>query len=53
MPFEQYLADVKNTCLAVARSAKRNIAGEHGAQLDVVVERRVIRRFGADKRTGT
>ena len=29
------------------------IAGEQGAQRSVVVERRVIRRFGNDKRTGT
>ena len=36
-----------------ARSATRVIAGEQGAQRSVVVERRVIRKFGNDKRTGT
>jgi hypothetical protein len=29
------------------------IAGEQGAQRSIVVERRVIRKFGNDKRTGT
>jgi hypothetical protein len=36
-----------------ARSSTRVIAGEQGAQRSVVVERRVIRKFGNDKRTGT
>jgi len=36
-----------------ARSSTRVIAGEQGAQRSVVVERRVVRRFGNDKRTGT
>ena len=36
-----------------ARSTTRVIAGEQGAQRSVVVERRVVRRFGNDKRTGT
>src|SRR6476620_8600760 len=53
LPYEDVLAEVKKTGRAVARSATRIIAGEHGAQRAVVVERRVIRRFGADKRTGT
>jgi hypothetical protein len=29
------------------------IAGEQGAQRAVVVERRVVRKFALDKRTGT
>src|SRR5512132_1604882 len=53
LPFEEVLAEVKKTGRAVARSATRIIAGEQGAQRAVVVERRVIRRFGNDKRTGT
>ena len=53
LPYEDVLAEVKKTGRAVARSATRIIAGEQGAQRAVVVERRVIRRFGADKRTGT
>ena len=36
-----------------ARSSTRVIAGEQGAQRSVVVERRVVRKFGNDKRTGT
>jgi hypothetical protein len=31
----------------------RVIAGEQGAQRSVVVERRIVRKFGNDKRTGT
>jgi hypothetical protein len=53
LPYEEVLAEVKKTGRAVARSATRIIAGEQGAQRAVVVERRVIRRFGNDKRTGT
>ena len=53
LPFEEVLLEVKKTGRAVARSATRIIAGEQGAQRAVVVERRVIRRFGNDKRTGT
>ena len=53
MPFEEVLVEVKKTGRAVARSATRIIAGEQGAQRAVVVERRVVRRFGNDKRTGT
>ncbi len=53
LPYEQVLAEVKKTGRAVARSATCIIAGEQGAQRAVVVERRVIRRFGNDKRTGT
>ena len=53
LPYEEVLTEVKKTGRAVARSATRIIAGEQGAQRAVVVERRVIRRFGNDKRTGT
>ena len=53
LPFEEVLTEVKKTGRAVARSATRVITGEQGAQRSVVVERRVIRRFGNDKRTGT
>ena len=37
----------------IRASATRVIAGEQGAQRSIVVERRVVRRFGNDKRTGT
>ena len=50
---KQVLAEVKKTSRAMARSATRVITGEQGAQRSVVVERRVVRRFGNDKRTGT
>ena len=53
LPFEEVLAEVKKTGRAAARSATRVITGEQGAQRSVVVERRVVRRFGNDKRTGT
>ena len=53
LPFEEVLAEVKKTGRAAARSATRVITGEQGAQRPVVVERRVVRRFGNDKRTGT
>jgi hypothetical protein len=46
-------AEVKKAGRAAARSSTRVIAGEQGAQRSVVVERRVIRKFGNDKRTGT
>jgi hypothetical protein len=53
MPIETVTAEVKKTSRIQARSATRVIAGEQGAQRSVVVERRVVRRFGNDKRTGT
>jgi len=54
MPYETVLAEVKKQARANARvSTTRVIAGEQGAQRAVVVERRVIRKFGNDKRTGT
>jgi hypothetical protein len=53
MPFETVLAEVKKQTRVNARAITRVIAGEQGAQRSVVVERRVVRRFGNDKRTGT
>ena len=53
LPYEDVLTEVKKTGRAVARSATRIIAGEQGAQRAVVVERKIVRRFGNDKRTGT
>jgi hypothetical protein len=54
MPIETVLAEVKKAARTTARSTTtRVIAGEPGAQRSIVVERRVIRKFGNDKRTGT
>jgi hypothetical protein len=53
LPYEDVLVEVKKTARTMARSVTRVIAGEQGAQRAVVVERRVVRRFGNDKRTGT
>ena len=53
MPYDAVLAEVKKQSRANARATTRVIAGEQGAQRSVVVERRVLRRFGNDKRTGT
>jgi hypothetical protein len=53
MPYETVLAEVKKQSRANARASTRVIAGEQGAQRSIVVERRVVRRFGNDKRTGT
>ena len=55
LPYEEVLAEVKKTAHVSARTgtATRVIAGEQGAQRSVVVERRVVRRFAIDKRTGT
>ena len=53
LPIESVKAEVKKAARASARSSTRVIAGEQGAQRSVVVERRVIRKFGNDKRTGT
>jgi len=52
LPFDEVLAEVKQS-RANARATTRVIAGEQGAQRSVVVERRVVRPFGNDKRTGT
>jgi hypothetical protein len=54
LPIEMVQAEVKKAARPVlGRSTTRVIAGEQGAQRSVVVERRVIRKFGNDKRTGT
>jgi hypothetical protein len=53
LPYEDVLAEVKKTARTTARQATRVIAGEQGAQRSVVVERRVVRRVGVIKRTGT
>jgi hypothetical protein len=53
LPIESVTAEVKKAGRLSARSSTRVIAGEQGAQRSVVVERRVIRKFGNDKRTGT
>jgi hypothetical protein len=53
LPIESVQAEVKKAARVSARSSTRVIAGEQGAQRSVVVERRVIRKFGNDKRTGT
>ena len=53
LPVESVQAEVKKAGRLSARSSTRVIAGEQGAQRSVVVERRVIRKFGNDKRTGT
>ena len=53
LPVESVQADVKKAGRLSARSSTRVIAGEQGAQRSVVVERRVVRKFGNDKRTGT
>ena len=53
VPVESVQAEVKKAGRLSARSSTRVIAGEQGAQRSVVVERRVIRKFGNDKRTGT
>jgi hypothetical protein len=53
MPLEAVLLEVKKIARSASRSATRVIAGEQGAQRSIVVERRVVRKFGNDKRTGT
>ena len=53
LPIESVQAEVRKAGRLSARSSTRVIAGEQGAQRSVVVERRVIRKFGNDKRTGT
>jgi membrane-associated protease RseP (regulator of RpoE activity) len=53
LPIESVIAEVKKIARSSARSTTRVIAGGQGAQRSIVVERRVIRKFGNDKRTGT
>jgi hypothetical protein len=52
LPLEAVQVEVKKAARAAVRST-HVIAGEPGAQRSIVVERRVVRRFGNDKRTGT
>jgi hypothetical protein len=52
MPIESVLTEVKKAARNSGRSSTRVIAGEQGAQRSIVVERRVTRKFGNDKRTG-
>ncbi len=54
LPVADVQAVVKKAARPVlGRSTTRVIAGEQGAQRSIVVERRVVRKFGNDKRTGT
>ena len=54
LPIEAVQAEVKKAARPVlGSSTTRVIAGELGAQRSIVVERRVVRKFGNDKRTGT
>ena len=53
MPIEAVTAEVKKANRTPSRLATRVIAGEQGARRSVVVERRIVRKFGNDKRTGT
>jgi hypothetical protein len=51
MPLDAVQAEVKKIARSTIRSATtRVIAGEQGAQRSIVVERRVVRKFGNDKR---
>jgi hypothetical protein len=52
LPVDSVTAEVKKIARTSARSSTRVIAGEQGAQRSVIVERRVVRKFGNDKRTG-
>ncbi|GAC1507458.1 MAG: hypothetical protein NVS2B1_16640 [Bradyrhizobium sp.] len=52
LPIESVTPEVKKIARTSARSSTRVIAGEQGAQRSIVVERRVVRKFGNDKRTG-
>jgi len=53
LPVEDVQAEVKKASrVTPGRSTTRVIAGEQGAQRSVVVERRIVRKFGNDKRTG-
>ncbi len=52
LPLEAVQPEVKKAGRAAARST-RVIAGEQGAQRSIVVERRVTRKFGNDKRVGS
>jgi hypothetical protein len=51
LPIEAVQGEVKKAGRAAARST-RVITGEQGFQRSIVVERRVTRKFGNDKRVG-
>ena len=53
MPVESVQAEVRKAGRTAARSSTRVISGEPGAQRSIVVERRVVRKFGNDKRFGS
>ena len=51
MPLEAVQGEVRKAGRAAARARYAGvIAGEQGAQRSIVVERRVVRKFGNDKR---
>jgi hypothetical protein len=51
MPLDVVQTEVKKASRTALRST-RVIAGEQGAQRSIIVERKVTRRFGNDKRVG-
>jgi hypothetical protein len=51
MPLDVVQTEVKKASRTAARST-RVIAGEQGAQRSIIVERKVTRKFGNDKRVG-
>ena len=54
LPLEQVLPEVKKASRVAARTNTRVITTDQGTQQRaVVVERRTVRRFNFDKRTGT
>ncbi|BAM90092.1 hypothetical protein S58_41060 [Bradyrhizobium oligotrophicum S58] len=54
LPLEQVLPEVKKASRIAARTNTRVITADQGTQQRaVVVERRTVRRFNFDKRTGT
>ena len=54
LPLEQVLPEVKKASRVAARTNTRVITAYQGTQQRaVVVERRTVRRFNFDKRTGT
>ena len=52
LPCDEVLVEVKERGRALARFSTRGHRGRTGRAASVVVERRVVRRFGNDKRTG-
>jgi hypothetical protein len=55
LPLDQVLPEVKKASRVAARTSTRVITADQGnhQQRAVVVERRTVRRFNIDKRTGT